>query len=168
MKVQRIDKEKSHQMFQEFQSEINSQACYDNVYSVSHLRDFQKDYGDWKIGFGYFGSTSFMVKRHAYFISPEGTIVDPTAFSYDHSTEFIEAQEYVTFKEMSKEEYLDYLGEDMNTSLKGSMKQDEKNLYRWLIENGVMLVAGPDYDEYLKEFDIERRIHPLFPQDMGF
>ena len=117
-----------------------------------------------EIAFGYYGSTACMVHRHAFFISPEGTIVDPTAISYDQSEDSMTEKDYIIFKSLSRDEYSDYLMTDNYTSLNETMKPYEKELYEWLVKNGVMLVAGQDYDEYLKEFDKERRIYPLYEE----
>jgi len=154
--VSKIDFESSQGLFNQYQNTLLPNQCYNNVFEIISKERNKK----LKVAIGYMNNGLFYM-RHAYLLSEEGSVIDPSmffAFGGNKKTEMFEGFEYHHLAVLERTEYIHLLMKNNGKpNLKKVLSKEEKNFAKHAIENKLIIIED-DYNEYLKKYDKENKI----------
>ena len=108
----KINYKLSKSMYEKYKNIINLKGCYHNVAmiiassSIEELRDLKICFGAWQVPLS--DNDSNLFAKHCFFVKDDD-IVDPTYFATNNKGNDID---YMIFKTLTVDEYLEYLIKD--------------------------------------------------------
>ena len=135
-----LDVEKSKEVYEYFQEQMQLKMCYNNVYSVFEYSIATFRTGKWKIAYGYVSSIENILCRHCFIIDENGKVIDPTLFT---QTIVNTEREYYVFKIYDDvDEYLDAIVQnDYYVGLERVLRKEERQAHEWALNNGYFLAG---------------------------
>ena len=132
-----INVEDSKRIFEDMEHIIESKMCYDNVFHVMSYNHEKFNSGEWQIAYGFVTAIDGIMARHAFIVDSEGRAIDPTLAKSEHD---LSTREYVSFKLLKMDDYLDILMEHKREpALYNAFPEEEKEAFDWAFENHIFL-----------------------------
>lgn len=126
----------SRLLHDEFKKCIRLKECYDNVMRIMFLDNFHENEHAYQIAFGYMSCESVenLYFRHAFFVSEDGKVIDPTLPEKE--------KKYYIFAMMSFSDYFGRVAEEQSSDLTRNLMQSDQAIKEWLQTNKNIVCLG--------------------------
>ena len=136
-----ISLRKSKEIFDEIPDFIEMKMCYNNVFNImTHYVHEGFSSGDWKIAYGFISALDNVLVRHCYIVDNDGDVIDPTVFRFSNHSD--RNFNYLTFKELSKDSYIEAVIENnYEPALYNSFIEEESQARKWGLQRNKILLT---------------------------
>lgn len=122
----------SKSFYETFKACIQPKQCHDNIKRII----FDTKAHPYQIAFGYMssGTVDNLYFRHAFFLSPEGKVIDPTIPEKEKN--------YYVFAAINCTDYLKYLLREKRADLTMVLMDKDRQMQAWLMSNKNIICIG--------------------------